>query len=734
MTIATIDPGAIYVSTFDNNTVQYQLHRYRPGIGTTLLGTMNASPIGLGEGRDGFLYGGDSAALFKFDPLDPFGVFLGVEPAVSPYAGDFAADLSGTLFGIRNDGDLVTIDKDNGAQTVIGPSLAFWGLSFSRDGRLWGSRASNGNLYQIDPMTGAATFVMATVPGMADLASQLACGDGTITGDETCDDGNLAAADGCSGECLAEPCFSCTGTPSVCTPLLDATPCDDGSLCTTNGTVLRNRMRQRRDAGRRMPRPLRSGQGADPLQGQDAEQEGPPGVEMVEGRGDAIGDFGTPLTTTSYELCIYNATPSVIGNYRVPAGGMCADKPCWKADTKKAKYNDKELTPDGVQKLQLKPSAVNGKAKALLKGKGARLVLPTLPIPIANLPSPCSSRTATANAGPRRTRRSRRIRPISSRRRLTESHFLERVPRRAAMGEVKLVGAYGSPYSRKMRAVLRYRRIPFRWIVRASRDDVDIPPVPVALIPVLVLPGPEGDTAMIDSTFQIRRLESGYAERRVIPGDPALAFLDALVEDYADEWLTKAMYHYRWAYAPDAAKASHVLPCDQQLDLPPEALERGAQAFARRQIGRLSVVGSNETTGVVIEASYRRLLALLDAHLRESPFLLGRRPGTSDFGLFGQLSQLAQFDPTSASIAAEVAPRVVAWVIDSTTSVGSRLRRTTGAHARRLVSALAPFFAEIGRVYAPFLLANAAAIASRQDQVECGSTASPGCSRRFRTN
>lgn len=95
---------------------------------------------------------------------------------------------------------------------------------------------------------------------------------------------------------------------------------------------------------------------------------------------------------------------------------------------------------------------------------------------------------------------------------------------------LKLVGAYGSPYSRKMRAVLRYRRIPFRWIVRGSREDVGIPPVPAQLIPVLVLPGQGGsaDTAMIDSSPQIRRLEELHSDRRLIPPDPAMAFLDML--------------------------------------------------------------------------------------------------------------------------------------------------------------------------------------------------------------
>src|SRR6059058_2410376 len=109
---------------------------------------------------------------------------------------------------------------------------------------------------------------------------------------------------------------------------------------------------------------------------------------------------------------------------------------------------------------------------------------------------------------------------------------------------LKLAGGFGSPYSRKMRAVLRFRRIPFRWIMRGSTADVGIPPVPVALIPVLVFPGETGayDDAMIDSTFQIRRLETMFNERSIVPADPAIAFLQELIEDYADEWLTKAMF------------------------------------------------------------------------------------------------------------------------------------------------------------------------------------------------
>ncbi len=201
-----------------------------------------------------------------------------------------------------------------------------------------------------------------------------------------------------------------------------------------------------------------------------------------------------------------------------------------------------------------------------------------------------------------------------------------------------------------MRAVLRYRRIPFTWIMRGSSDDVGIPDVPVALIPVLVFADNE---AMIDSTFQIRRLEKMFPARSIIPPDPALAFLDAMLEDFADEWLTKPMFHYRWKYAADIHKASHVLALDRNPLMSREMLAKASRLFAERQIERLRVVGSNDVTTPVIEASYRRLLALLDSHLvGGNRFLMGARPGAGDFGLFGQLSQLAHFDPTPAAIAA----------------------------------------------------------------------------------
>ena len=105
---------------------------------------------------------------------------------------------------------------------------------------------------------------------------------------------------------------------------------------------------------------------------------------------------------------------------------------------------------------------------------------------------------------------------------------------------LKIVGAPGSPYTRKLRAVLRYRRIPHRFIIRNSKDDRGIPEVPVGLIPVLVFPGEGGaaDQAAIDTTPLIRRLEDLYPERAVVPPDPALAFVD--LWRYSAQWGEKS--------------------------------------------------------------------------------------------------------------------------------------------------------------------------------------------------
>jgi len=105
-------------------------------------------------------------------------------------------------------------------------------------------------------------------------------------------------------------------------------------------------------------------------------------------------------------------------------------------------------------------------------------------------------------------------------------------------GLLRIVGAPGSPYSRKLRAALRYRRIPYAWIQRGAPEARGLPRPKLELLPQLIRAGADGALAAhTDSTPLLRELEAAYSGRSLIPSDPVVACIDALLEDYADEWL-----------------------------------------------------------------------------------------------------------------------------------------------------------------------------------------------------
>ena len=284
-----------------------------------------------------------------------------------------------------------------------------------------------------------------------------------------------------------------------------------------------------------------------------------------------------------------------------------------------------------------------------------------------------------------------------------------------------LSGAYGSPYTLKMRGVLRYRHIPFRWVLRDSKWD-DLPKAPVPIIPVIVYPNPDGSygEATVDSSPQIMRLEGEYDGRSVVPTDPALAFIDALLEDFGDEWLTKAMYHYRWAYQDDIDKAGHLLPASRSLGMDSDTSQQMYEFITQRQIGRRELVGSTDLNAPIIEGSYERVLDALTALFSTHDFLLGDRPGRGDFGIFGQLTQLVKWDPTPTAVAAKRAPKVITWVDrldDSSWLPVDGDEGWVGLDA--LPEGTTRMLAEAGRSYAPFMVANAEALMSGADEVVC---------------
>ena len=295
-----------------------------------------------------------------------------------------------------------------------------------------------------------------------------------------------------------------------------------------------------------------------------------------------------------------------------------------------------------------------------------------------------------------------------------------------------VLGAPGSPYTRKMLSVLRYRHIPYRLIIGNHRRDWGLPPGKVKLLPTVYFPAADGSLEpVVDSTPIIRRLEAEHLGRSVIPTDPVLRFIDELIEDYADEWLTKAMFHYRWHYAADIAKAGELLPRwtlapKREADLVPMKT-----MIAERQIGRLYVVGSNAVTAPVIEAGFTRFLDIMNAHLESASFLFGARPASADFAIWGQLTQLAAFDPTPAALTLARAPGVYAWtqMLEDLSGVDPTEADWTARHA--LPPTLHALLAEIGRGYVPVMLANARALVTGADNVACEVDGKPWVQQPF---
>ena len=276
---------------------------------------------------------------------------------------------------------------------------------------------------------------------------------------------------------------------------------------------------------------------------------------------------------------------------------------------------------------------------------------------------------------------------------------------------ISLKGAPGSPYTRKMMAILRYRHIPFRLMVGTRGDHWNFPAPKVELLPTFYLPDQDGRIeAVTDSTPIIRRLEREQSGRSVIPTHPVMRFIDELIEDYADEWLTKAMFHYRWHFRDDIEKSGDILPRWRGITASDEKAAELKKQFSERQIGRLKFVGSNQQTAPVIEASYLRFLDLFEAHLKLFPYLLGGRPAASDFAVFGQLTQLAHFDPTPAALTLSRAPRVYAWVGLVEELSGLEPDESQWISPQDIPQTLRALLAEIGRVYVPVMLANAHAL------------------------
>lgn len=281
-------------------------------------------------------------------------------------------------------------------------------------------------------------------------------------------------------------------------------------------------------------------------------------------------------------------------------------------------------------------------------------------------------------------------------------------------GLYRLYAHIGSPYSMKMRALLRYRRIPHVVMSGMKQWEHAFRKIPVRVMPVLEYP--EG-SFQNDSTPLIFDLEVRHSARSVLPENEADAFLAVLIEDLADEWLSKAMYAYRWAYPHTTKWTGRLIAYDQRFSAGADsvsAIEQAGHEFETRQVGRNAFVGCSEENLPMIQHINEVVLDAMESTVPTQSFLFGTRPSLADFAIHGQICQFA-LDLAAIEPCQERAPYTMRWIhhVHDLSGHEGEWR----ALGEELPPAVAVLLSLAGEAYLPFLVANAAALDAGENEV-----------------
>lgn len=278
----------------------------------------------------------------------------------------------------------------------------------------------------------------------------------------------------------------------------------------------------------------------------------------------------------------------------------------------------------------------------------------------------------------------------------------------------RLYGVLASPYVAKLRAIFRYRRIPFDYIpasfdwapdfqlIRPELADVQPRIVPIVWFP-------HDASYRVDSTVIAYDLEKLHdTERSIVPDDPGMAFLSHLLEDMGDEWILKVAFQYRWGNTLDRNSANRSVMAELLGGgVPQETILRAANQFRDRQVSRMPLVGCTEANAPVIEATYHRILDAFTLLRADLPYLFGTRPSLGDFGLFGALFTCRN-DPTPGGVMRDRSPSTLDWIYALDEASG--VEGTWMSPKEPLTAGTMALLKLAGATYLPFLQENAAAI------------------------
>jgi glutathione S-transferase len=311
-------------------------------------------------------------------------------------------------------------------------------------------------------------------------------------------------------------------------------------------------------------------------------------------------------------------------------------------------------------------------------------------------------------------------------------------------------GSELSPFSLKLRALMEYAGIPYRWlpddgsrlenyraallVARAKRartairhprmTDLDEYP----LVPFLI---ENGRTVYYDSSALARWIDERHPPRHglLFPAEPALGFVAQLIEEAFDEFGLYLVHHNRWVLSARTNDAGERLAHELRRILPPGTRSAFGRRFARRQVRRLPYLFSVAPAGFsvsglapgltppsragfpethrLLDEAWGEYLDATEAILARQPYLLGERFTVADASAYGQLGMNLK-DPTADEHMRRRAPVTHRWLREIRDG-----RHAGSAGTLGLSEGLRPLLAAIGTTFVPLMRRNEAAYEER---------------------
>ena len=225
---------------------------------------------------------------------------------------------------------------------------------------------------------------------------------------------------------------------------------------------------------------------------------------------------------------------------------------------------------------------------------------------------------------------------------------------------ITLWGTPHSLYTGKIRSYLIKKGVPYDEITPSgthfNREIVSR--VGHRVVPVMQTG--EGELVQ-DTTAMIDLIESRLATPDFVPAGPVQRFAAELLDAFGSNSFLPLAMHYRWSYRDqqelflraEFARGIPAMPHAERLEAAGKLMTRFA-AF-------LPNLGVTPAVIPAMEASYGELLAALELHFQQHPYLLGGRPSIADFGMMAPLFAHLGRDPVPASLMKTTAPSVFRW-------------------------------------------------------------------------